>query len=135
MSNEITNKVRRIKAGIMLYKVYVLDNPRQAWMVVQQAVGRPFFYQSKGFSDWKALFVRVRVIREDGPTFEQDISLKDAGLLSTRHNAHQTFFSRKKALRYLKQLQDGMKPFNSEYKPSKEYLDSLIDEIRRINFE
>jgi len=96
---EKTNKIKRIKQGVTLYKVYAFPGERSASIDVIKPAG-------------------TAKIRIDGTySFEfiplkkwEFTSTKDAKLRHQTYNAHRTFFSLKKAKRYAKMIEEGCWP-------------------------
>ncbi len=96
---EKTNKIKRIKQGVTLYKVYAFPCKKTASIMIIKPAGT----------------VKIRM---DGTySFEfiplkkgEFASTKDAKLRHQTYNAHRTFFSLKKAKRYAKMIEEGCWP-------------------------
>jgi len=98
-SIEKTNKIRRIKQGVTLYKVYAFPKARSASIQIIKATG-PVKVEITDTHSYEFI-----------PALQGDyFSTKDAKLRYQTYNAHRTFFSLKRAKNYAKLIEAGCRP-------------------------
>ena len=96
---EKTNKIKRIKQGVTIYKVYAFPEKRAASIEIIKPTGHVRIKIDESYS-----FEYIPSSRGDY------FSTKDAKLRHQTYNAHRTFFSLKKAKRYAKLIESGCWP-------------------------
>lgn len=97
---EKTNKIKRIKQGVTLYKVYAFPGERSASIEIIKAAG-PVEVKVDGDHTFEYIPTKY------GERGDGGHSTKDAKLRHQAYNAHRTFFSLKKAKRYVKLIESG----------------------------
>jgi hypothetical protein len=100
---EKTNKIKRIKQGVTLYKVYAFPGKRSASIDVIKAAGS---VKVKVYENGTFEYIPTKYGKKDVVSY----STKDAKLRYQTYNAHRTFFSLKKAKRYVKLIEAGCWP-------------------------
>ena len=96
---EKTNKIKRIRRGVTLYKVYAFPETKSASIMVIKATG-PVKVEIRDTHSYEFI-----------PTLLGDyFSTRDAKLRYQTSNAHRTFFSLKRAKRYAKLIESGCWP-------------------------
>lgn len=106
---EKTKKIKRIKQGVTLYKVYAFPNERSASIVVIKAAGP---VKVKVDENYTFEYIPTKFGKKD---MTGHYSTKDAKLRHQTYNAHRTFFSLKKAKRYAKLIESGCWPVYYKY--------------------
>ena len=101
-AEEKTKKIKRIRQGVTLYKVYAFPKTRSTSIQIIKP------------TDPVKIKIRDTHSYEFIPTLQGDFSTKDAKLRYQVYNAHRTFFSLKRAKRYAKLIESGCWPV--EYK-------------------
>lgn len=100
---EKTNKIKRIKQGVTLYKVYAFPAKKSASIDVIKPAGH---VKVKVEEHYTFEFIPTKFLRRENAYY----STKDAKLRHQTYNAHRTFFSLKKAKRYVKLIESGCWP-------------------------
>lgn len=104
-AREKTNKIKRIKQGVTLYKVYAFPAKKSASIDIIKPAGPVKVEVGEDYT-FEYIPTRYGYSKEDAKYY----STKDAKLRHQTYNAHRTFFSLKKAKRYAKLIESGCWP-------------------------
>jgi hypothetical protein len=100
---EKTNKIKRIKQGVTLYKVYAFPEKGSASIDIIRAAGP---VKVKVDENYTFEYIPTKYGKNNIVTY----STKDAKLRHQTYNAHRTFFSLKRAKKYAKLIELGCWP-------------------------
>ena len=100
---EKTKKIKRIKQGVTLYKVYAFPAKKLASIDIIKPAG-PVKVKVDG--NYTFEYIPKKYGKRDVVTY----STKDAKLRHQTYNAHRTFFSLKKAKNYARLIEAGCWP-------------------------
>ena len=89
--------IKKLVPGRTLYRVFGLGG--QSFIEKHKLISLPYTWVSKYGSGSYLLIKSMRIAH--GRKYEDEFSLKDAGIIKNSYNKHRTFLTKKAAIKYM----------------------------------